>query len=270
MSKIDLIIKQDEDDVEAAEVLVLGIIGNHEYHFLLDTGAAITSVEFDEYTSTFACVDKKRSSGLFAECVDDLIMVPSIKIGSISKRNFTLARIAQGNPEIRNLVGMDLLKDHCCHFLFDEHSIIVDPNEESTTGWMFQDLFLDKAFHPYVDVQFGELQAKAVWDTGAGITIVDVNFIQKHSTFFQEVGYSNGTDSTGAKVKTPMFIMGATTIGNYEFPPHKVAGVNLSQVNSALEVPMDLILGYSTLSQANWWFDFPRKVWAIPKRLDVR
>jgi len=95
-------------------------------------------------------------------------------------------------------------------------------------------------------------------DTGAGITIADMGFIKKHPAFFQEAGQSSGTDSTGAKMETPMFIMAATTIGSRAFPPHKVAGVDLSQVNSTLAVPMDLVLGYSTLSQANWWFEFSR------------
>ena len=32
---------------------------------------------------------------------------------------------------------------------------------------------------------------------------------------------------------------------------------------------MDLILGYNTLSQANWLFDFPRRQWAITQRLEA-
>ena len=35
--------------------------------------------------------------------------------------------------------------------------------------------------------------------------------------------------------------------------------VDLSQVNSTLEFPMDLILGYPTIGQADWLFDFPAK-----------
>jgi hypothetical protein len=58
MSGFDLIIKPDEEDVEAAEVLVDGTIGGYEYRFLLDTGAARTSVTFDDYTSTFGCIEK--------------------------------------------------------------------------------------------------------------------------------------------------------------------------------------------------------------------
>jgi len=43
--------------------------------------------------------------------------------------------------------------------------------------------------------------------------------------------------------------------------------VDLSRANATLDLPMDLILGYTTLRQANWLFDFPAKRWAITRRL---
>ena len=66
---------------------------------------------------------------------------------------------------------------------------------------------------------------------------------------------------------TPTFVMAATTIGARVFPPHTVAGVDLSRGNAAVEPPMDFVLGYSTLSKANWWFDFPRRRWAVTRLL---
>ena len=52
-----------------------------------------------------------------------------------------------------------------------------------------------------------------------------------------------------------------------QFARHRVAVVDLSQANATLDQPMDLILGYTTLRQANWRFDFPAKRWAITRRL---
>lgn len=270
MSEINLIIKQDEEEVEAAEIFVDGTIDGHQYRFLLDTGAARTRVISDDYTSTFSSIDISNSSGVFAKTSDDLITVPSIKVGPISKNEFAVARMVAKGTEIRNLIGMDLLKDFCCHFFFNENRVSVDVIDALGTGYTFQELFFDSKFHPYIDIHFGTLRAKTVWDTGASITVADINFIKKHPAFFQEVGQSTGTDASGFKMETPMFIMSVTQIGDNAFPPHKVAGVDLSHVNSTIEVPMDLILGYSTLSKANWLFDFPRKKWAISKRLGTQ
>ncbi|NVM34968.1 MAG: clan AA aspartic protease [Candidatus Lokiarchaeota archaeon] len=267
MSGFNLIIKPDEDDIEAAEVYVDGRIEGKKYRFILDTGSARTSVQFNNYTSKFECIQKNNSSGVFAKITDNLIRVPYIKLGPILKKNFTLVRLPENSINIRNLIGMDILKDFCCHFYFDENRVLIDNSEEVEIRDPLHELFLGKRFHPYIKIQFEKLKVNAVWDTGAGITTVDLNFINKHPSYFQEIGQSIGTDSTGAKMETTMFTMVTTIIGNNEFPPHKVAGVDLSHINSTSEVSIDLILGYSTLCKANWLFDFPHKKWAVLKIL---
>jgi hypothetical protein len=267
MSGFALIIQPDAEDDEAAEILVDGTIEGRGYRFLLDTGAARTSVQDDEYTSTFDTVEQNESAGVFEKSRSDVITVPSIALGPISKTSFTLVRMAQSRSGVRNLIGMDLLKDYCCHFLFDEQRVAIDPTDTSARDYTSHELLLGNRFHPYVDVRVGEANARTVWDTGAGITVVDLGFIQRHPTLFREVGKSQGTDSAGAQMETPMFIMARPLIGNHMFPPHKVAGVDLSHVNASTDIPMDMILGFSTLSKANWLFDFPRRRWAISKLL---
>ena len=188
MSGVDLIVIQDEEDSEAAEVFVDGVIGARSYRFLLDTGAARTCVAFDDYTSTFDCVGRHNSSGVFAKSSDDLVTVPSIELGPISKRNVTVARLARESEDRGNLIGMDLLRDYCCHFLFDEHRVLIDPGDVTGDDFACHGLFYDSAFHPQIDIQFGQGRARAAWDTGAGITVVDLAFVNQHSAFFKEVG----------------------------------------------------------------------------------
>jgi hypothetical protein len=263
VNEFNLIIKPDEEDPEAAEVLVDVAVDSRNYRFLLDTGAARSCIEFDSYTSGFDPVGSHNSSGVFAKSSEDLITLPAIELGPISKQDFTLARSSANHPGTKSLIGMDILKDFCFHFFFDQNRVLVDPTHVDDSHYSFQELIFDQRFHPYVEVGFGPAKAQAVWDTGAGITVVDLNFIKQHPTFFEEAGYSQGTDSTGAQVQTPMFVMATTIIGNQPFPPHKVAGVDLAPVNATIEMPMDLILGYRTLSKANWLFDFPNHRWAI-------
>jgi hypothetical protein len=158
-----------------------------------------------------------------------------------------------------------LLKDVRCHFHFDENRMSVDASDDLGDGVLIHDLTFDSRFHPYMDVQFGALAAAAVWDTGASLTVVDLTFIREHASYFDEAGESAGTDATGMTIQTPMFRMSPTVIGGHTFAAHKVAGVDLSHVNTNLDMPMTLILGYNTLCQANWWFDFPRRKWAVSK-----
>ncbi|HZR44104.1 MAG TPA: retropepsin-like aspartic protease [Ktedonobacteraceae bacterium] len=265
MNGFEMMIKPDEEDVDAAEVLVDGTIGGFPYRFLLDTGAARSSVTYDDYTCTFDCIETRDSSGNFASSRLESIRVPRIELGPICKQDMLVDR-AEAHPRTRaNLIGMDVLKDFCCHFLFEEKRVVIQ--DKPASGWPLQELLLDKQFHPYLTLWFGEIEAAAVWDTGAGITLADMGFIKKHPALFQEVGHSQGTDATGTTMQTPVFLMASPIIGTYAFSPHNVVGVDLSRLNARAEIHRDLVLGYSTLRQANWWFDFPGRRWAISKQV---
>jgi hypothetical protein len=77
-----------------------------------------------------------------------------------------------------------------------------------------------------------------------------------------------GTDSTGNSQQTPKYIMKPSKIGTHLFPLTEVVGVDLTHINSSTEIPMSMILGYTTLSKANWVFDFPNKRWCIAKMIE--
>jgi hypothetical protein len=267
MKNFHLIIQPDADEPDGAEVFVDGFVGGKLYRFLLDTGAARTAVISDDYTATFASAEKNESSGTFARSAEDLITIPHLEVGPISRQNVQIVRAAAQHPHPRNLIGMDLLKDFCCHFCFNENRVSINPPESITNTSTLHDLHLDSRFHPYVEVYFGSVLANAVWDTGASITVVDTTFIDNHLSVFEQVGSSTGTDSTGSQMETPMFLMAECVIGNHRFPPQRVAAVDLSHVNATLELPMDLIVGYNIISKANWLFDFLRKKWGITKML---
>jgi hypothetical protein len=267
VQEVNLIILPDDEDADAAGVFVDGKLGSRGYRFLLDTGAARSCIEYDAYTSEFPAIGTNTSSGVFARGSDDLVVVPTIRIGPIVRHDFPLTRSPKHGPRRASLIGMDILKDFSFHFLFHEGRALVNLENDARGNYDFQDIVFDTAFHPYVTVEISAIAANAVWDTGAGITVVDLLFVQEHPEVFQEVGRSLGTDSTGAQVQTPIFTVATTTIGKRVFPPHRVAGVDLSQVNAAIEKPMDFILGYSTLSKASWLFDYPRRRWAVTSML---
>jgi hypothetical protein len=260
VAEIELIIQPDEDEPEAASVFVDGSLNGKSYRFLLDTGAARSTVLMNKETAALQPVGVHHSSGVFNASNDDLVSIERLEIGAIVRRNVTVAR-SPAAPGTHDLIGMDILSEFCCHFQFDRNRVEI--HTVCRNDYPFQPLFVDKGFHPYLDVVFEGEQGSAVWDTGASLTVGDLNFVQRHPTFFQPAGHSMGTDATGSQVETPMFLMKSAQIGDYLFPAHKIAAVDLSQVNARIEKPMDLILGYLTLRRANWLFDFPRKRWVI-------
>lgn len=262
MAEIELIIQPDEDEPEAASVFVEGRFNGKPYRFLLDTGAARSSLVLNAETAALPAVGTHMSSGVFASSNDDLVRVEQLDIGGIVQRDVTVTR-ASAAPGTRDLIGMDILRQFCCHFQFDRDRLVIDADCQNEHE--FQPLFMDSHFHSYIDVSFEDGQGSAVWDTGASLTVLDFNFIQQHPAYFAPAGHSMGTDATGSQVETPMFLMSSARIGGYVFPPHRVAAVDLSPVNARIEKPMDMILGYMTMRKANWLFDFPRKRWTITR-----
>jgi hypothetical protein len=232
---------------------------------MLDTGAARTSVRTDDYTATFAPSGSHESGGAFAQSSDDLIVVPALRVGPITGDTVTVARMATSNPAVRNLLGMDLLKVFQCHFLFDEARVLLGAGEEAPAGVALLPLTLGSRSHPYLDLRWATATASAVWDSGAGITVVATAFIADHPGLFRRGGQTTGTDATGAQQETTMYRMVGPAIGGVRFPALKVAAVDLAAVNARIDIPFDVVLGYNALRYAHWWFDFPRRQWAITK-----
>ena len=243
---------------------VEGTVNGRACRFLLDTGAATSSIQTDAYTASLPTTGTHHSSGVFSAMRDDLIAVERLQIGPISRQSFPLTRSPDDGSPRNSLIGMDVLKDHCCHFMLDSSTLEIDP-EQDFAELQFQPLQFDRKFHPYVRVQCGPANAQAVWDTGASLTVADTSFIQRHPDCFTEAGHSTGTDASGSQVETALYAMAAIQLGGVQFPSHRVAAVNLSAVNATLEIPMDLILGYNLYAQANWLFDFPNARWAITR-----
>ena len=158
-----------------------------------------------------------------------------------------------------NLLGMDVLGQHRCHFRLAAGALDLEvPGDEAR-----HELLAGRRGHPYVEVNWPGVSGLACWDTGAGATVVNRAFWLEHPGMFEPIGTSVGTDAHGEQVETPLLRMSGPVIGQRTFGSHKAVAVDLSGVNSTLDYPMDLILGYPTIRQADWLFDFPARRWAV-------
>jgi hypothetical protein len=262
MQKMKLDIHFDDESRETATVYVDGSISGKPTKFIFDTGCASTAVPFNDITSSFQAMSSRGSSGALGDTTLESIVIDSFSAGIIEKRNVEISRGKAGGLD-RSLLGMDILKDFCFHVKFSE--AVVELLADSRDFNQLIPLIVDNGNIPYVDVVSGDVIGKAVWDTGAGVTLVDQSFMEKNPTMFKAIGSTSGTDSTGTTFETPLFEMQPVQIGGQLFKPHKVVVFDLSHINSHVQIPMDFILGYSTLVQAHWIFDFPRKKWGITK-----
>lgn len=261
--RVPLITEPDPDDPGCATVLVEGTVAGRPYCFVLDTGAARTQLEADEYTAAQPMVAQDISAGAFGgRTADQVVTVTDLVIGPLRAATLEVARVPGGRPAPGNVLGMDVLGRYACHFRLGAGvlEVVAGPCARAD-----QELLIGPRGHPYVGVHWPGVTARACWDTGAGATLVNRDFWRAHPELFEPAGTSTGTDSTGAQAETPLLQMAGPVIGHRAFTGHSAVAVDLSGVNAGLAYPMDLILGYPTLRQADWLFDFPAKRWALTR-----
>ena len=257
-AQVPLVIDPDPDEPDFASVLVDATIAGRPYRLVLDTGAVRTQLNADEYTSALPPVGEDASSGTFGgRTTMPLVTVTDVAIGPL---RLAALDVARSERDLGQWLGMDVLGRYCCHFRLAAGVMDLGPPPGTRAG---NELTLDPRGHVYVDAHWAGISAQACWDTGAGATLVDRAFWLSHPDLFEEVGVNTGTDANGEQAETPVLLMTGPVIGQRAFSGHKVVAVDLSRVNATLEYPMDLILGYPTIRQADWLFDFPARRWTV-------
>jgi len=256
--RIPLIIVPDADDPDFAAVMVDATVAGHPYRLMLDTGAARTQLPADDYTSTLPIAGADTSSGSFGSAqTDAIVTITDLVVGPLRVPSLDVTRTERG---ISQVLGMDVLGRYCCHFQLE--AAVMDV--EAPDRFVFDNtLVIGPRGHVYVDACWPGVSARACWDTGAGATVVDRTFWLSHPDLFEQIGVTVGTDSGGGSARSPLLLMTGPVIGERTFSRHKAVAVDLSPVNRAVDIPMDMILGYPTIRQADWLFDFPARRWTL-------
>jgi Aspartyl protease len=259
VGQVPLIIEPDEDEPDFASVMVDATIAGQPYRLMLDTGAGQTDLEADDYTRGLTPVGEDTSAGVFGvPVVYPVVTITDLIVGSlrVAALNVRLSERAVGGGQL----GMDVLGRYRCHLRLDARLLNVDP---SPGAELEDELLMDRRGHASIEVHWPGASARALLDTGSGPTIVNRDFWLGHPGLFEQIGMLEGTDAGGERAQTPLLLMAESIIGRRAFGRHKAVAVDLSPVNSAADFPMDLILGYPTLRQADWLFGFPARRWTL-------
>jgi predicted aspartyl protease len=252
----------DKDDVACADVWLQIQVAGRPVPFILDSGARRSQITADQTEGMLPIVSGDASRTVFGQRDDDLISVPSLTVGDLQVQDLVMTQVDPDAPGARNLLGLDVLGQHSCRLDLTAGTLTLNAAPGSAR---VMPLFLGPAGHAYLDVALGGRTAAAVWDTGAGITVVDETFIAQNPESFTETEPTTGMDASGATAETRTYLMSGARIGGEPFAAHKVAAVDLSTANASLANPMDMILGYTTLRQATWHMDFPQRQWSLTR-----
>jgi hypothetical protein len=254
---LPLPVVRDASDPRACQVLLDAVADGVPIRMLLDTGTDRSSVPHLEAPSDRLQrnVRSGTGNGVFSSGKHDetLVQLDVLEWGSLTARDLTVSMDAPGWPH-PPLLGMDVLGSHACHFRFGAGVLELD-GEAPSDPLLPLPTPSDKA--PAVPVQWEGTTIEAVWDTGAGITVVDRTWGEAHPEIVKTTDeFGTGTDVHGTTSRNLMGRLAPCRIGHATFPEQDCGVLDLSGLG------IDMILGLPLISHADWYLDFPQRRWS--------
>ncbi|HWA66300.1 MAG TPA: hypothetical protein VG899_08020 [Mycobacteriales bacterium] len=221
----------------------------------LDTGVPRTLL-FD-VPSSAALVGTRRTSGAFGVGEVAEWEVGEIRLGSLRAGPVTVHHISRGR-ERHPVVGLDVLGQGSWQLAPGSRTLVTHvPFLGGST------LRSAANGHLLTEMRWSDGVASALWDTGAGITLIDRRFAAAHPHLFQPAGVAKATDITGANSEVELANVPGYEIEGVPFVGHLVAITDLP----AVPEPIDAAIGFPTIVQARWTVDLRARRWHIERRL---
>lgn len=254
--QLPLSIEVDSRNSGEALPYVSAIVGGQPVRALLDTGAARTTVA----PPAGSVIETRpgQGTGVFGGEVEDrLVWRTTVEFGD--RRIGPIELDTRLGNDGRDLLGQDVLSHFRCEYRLAEAVLRLD----GPVPRMAEPLYLDRGNHIYLTARWDNASAAAVFDTGASLSVVDTALVDRYPHLFIEHGESEGTDASGSTTQTPIVEMAGPAILGHRFANTMAAAVDLGQVNATLDRPMDLILGWPVIQQANWFIDHTSRTAAL-------
>jgi hypothetical protein len=253
---VALRVEPDEEFDECALLCVDGTVSGTPHRFVLDTGSPSTQIADPGALIPASVIGEDTAEGLFGRAPVEKVVVSDLTVPGLTAGRRTVSRLRTGGARSRSLLGLDVLGNHA--LLLDGPAATL---HTTVAGGLAADLPLERGErgHCYLPVTLpGGRVVRALWDTGADITVVDRELATSHPELFTAPGSASGTDSSGTTVMTDVCRMEPYRIADVLFAGHAVAVVDLPE-------PMEMALGYPTLCQAIWSMDLPSGRWSVSR-----
>ncbi len=260
MPQVPVTLDPDPNDDRALQCWVDADAAGAKHRLLLDTGSRRSSVPREGAFATAELHGTGTGRGASGDsATDQLIRIRSLGVGDLTMED-VLVELQPENWSHPPLLGTHVFEPYVCAFRFSKGRIDVDVDDHAdAASW-------GDSWTPAVELCWDETLVRAVWDTGAGITIVDQAWAEQHPEAVTVSGVQDhGIDSTGRAVPGQRGTLMGFTVHGTRFAGGQPCGiVDLSPLNAHMSRgPINMFLGLPQIRQADWVLDFPQRKIAV-------
>jgi hypothetical protein len=260
-AQVAITIDPDPKDTRALQCWVDADAGGTKLRLLLDVGSHLSSVPSWREFATADLHSMRTGRGTSGESATKrVIRIPHLRVGDLIAEDVLVELQPDGWPH-PPLLGTHVFEPYACAFRFSQGRI--DVGIEGSPHWTIWGV----GSTPVVELRWDDTSATAIWDTGAGMTLVDQTWAQTHPdvvTILNVQDHGTGTDSTGSAVPGRHGRLAGYSVLGVRFPGNQPCGViDLSPFNAHMSKPITMFLGLPQIRQVDWLLDFPRRKIAI-------
>lgn len=259
MNEIILEVLKEEED--SGRIFALGNVDGQSERFYIDTGANTTKIKSNNVFEKYHAIENRTLMGLSG----NPMTVSKIKVQNISMGPFSAFSheifLYPNMPYFESTAGVDLLQNKIFGFEFTKSRVIeldkINANEK---------FILAPQGYILIHTKISNNEVNGIWDTGAGLTTIDTEFVKKNSNLFTFVKDIEGGDTTGSIINMKLYLVkkiqiGSITLENVQFLAH-----DFSPIKTKLNDPtINMAIGFNMIIHHDWYFDMINKSWLVSK-----
>lgn len=240
-----------------------------EQDCFIDTGSPWSFIEKNEFSLSYPSVGQVDSGGASGTTVTcDLIEITDFYVSSdFQMDNFVVRRCPSEDTSMddsiisESLLGLNVLREKVIHFDFVSNSLNAVASIPSVlTRHKTQN---EVRGHISIEMKNSNQDVYGIWDTGAGLTSVDEDFVKanpQHFTFIQDI---IGGDGSGVQIPMKLYKAHEIEIGGIKFSNEYVIAFDFAPIRPYFNKNVQFVIGYNIITKANWYFDFNNNDWSV-------
>jgi hypothetical protein len=238
--------------------------GNVMGKMRLDTGASTSRITLAPWNKDLPVLGQSDSTGAFGRVTrcDDVeaknVELAATQGNNVGRAGYEVTRCAASDGD--DLLGLDFFKGARFTLDFDHSQMVFF--SDTRPDWRpvpFQPLGPEKRLLG-IPLRIGSATTLGLLDTGAEISAVDQQFIDRHKALFTPVkGKTRASEASGGGLVSRLYKIRTLDLGD----GHVLHGVyalayDFGALREAIGSRASVVLGYNVLSRFNWELDFTK------------